>query len=173
MKFTSTLAVIALLGSVSTHKVNSLKRVDTPDGVMFLQRESDGLANGDKTDDKEIQDADDDEDDAENADDTGFVNRFKYVQTKSDVRKGDDGDLENTIEVYKAHLAKPDIATNSKGGERYSDKIANADHADDKDLENEADDKDDVVDENLDPGMRTKAKLAQKKSLAQSTFSLG
>ena len=85
MKFITSLAVLILLGKVSAHKVKSLRRVETPDGVIFLQRESDGLANGDKADDKEVQDVDDHDDDI--VSDTGFVNRFKFAQTKTDLRR--------------------------------------------------------------------------------------
>jgi len=43
-----------------------------------VKRESDGLANGDKADDKEVQDVNDADDDI--VSDTGFVNRFKFAQ---------------------------------------------------------------------------------------------
>ena len=72
MKFTSTLVILALLGTVSTHKAKSLKRVETPDGVIFLLRESDELANGDKLDDIEIEDGEIDDDNDDFVSDTGF-----------------------------------------------------------------------------------------------------
>jgi len=91
-----------------------------------LQRESDGIANGDKADDKEVQDVNDADDDI--VSDTGFTNRFKFSQIR--MLGMDDDDLDNTVKVYKAHLAK-DISKDSKGGVRTSDHIANGDHHED------------------------------------------
>lgn len=49
-----------------------------PSKKTKVKRESDGLANGDKADDKEVQDVNDADDDI--VSDTGFVNRFKFAQ---------------------------------------------------------------------------------------------
>ena len=60
----------------------------------------------------------------------------------------DEDDLQNTVKVYKDHLAK-DISKDSKGGVRTSDHLVSGDHHDDQDLEDENDPRDDIVDENF------------------------
>lgn len=122
-----------------------------------MKRESDELANGDKADDKEVLEEWDVDDDI--VEDSGFVH--KWLQTGSDIRMLDDGDLANTVEVYKAHLKK-DISKDSKGGVRTSDHIANGDHHEDQDLEDERDPRDDVVDENFYNSIKNKKKHLKK-----------
>ena len=86
-----------------------------------MKRESDELANGDKADDKEVLEEWDVEDDV--VEDSGFVH--KWLQTGSDIRMG-----------------------NGYSVTHYSDELANGDSADNKDIHEDEDMNDDVVDIN-------------------------
>ena len=99
-----------------------------------VKRESDTLANGDKADDKEVQDVNDADDDI--VSDTGFVNRFKFAQQKS----------QNMVQ--KKSKVK-----------RESDTLANGDKADDKEVQDVNDADDDIV---SDTGFVNRFKFAQK-----------
>ena len=103
---------------------------DTPYGHLWVQtnsetaRESEELCDGDAADDKEVEDENDEEDDV--VDDSGFVH--KWVQLEDDVAPPEN---HNQILLYK-----------------YSDELANGDSADDRDIHEDEDMNDDVVDIN-------------------------
>ena len=140
MKFS--LAALALIGTASAGFV------DTPYGGVYImtsaQRESDNLANGDKADDKEIQDEYDPDD--EIVDDSGFVH--KWLQTYQQMNMG------NLIQLQNRSPATGDstfhsgmkVYDSSYSPTKYSQELANGDSADDRDIHEDEDMKDDVVD---------------------------
>jgi len=107
LKFGLSLAVLALLGEVSALQLKTL-------------RESDELCDGDRADDRELEDAGDAEDDI--VDDTGFVNQW--------------WDQRELTQLSSALNEKP------------SDEVANGDESENKQLEDEDDKNDDIVDDN-------------------------
>jgi len=145
--------IVSDTGFTNRFKFSQTRSENLAQTKTDLRRESDELANGDKADDKEVLDEWDVDDDV--VEDSGFVH--KWLQTDSQIRMMDDDDLDHTVRVYKAHLAK-DISKDSKGGVRTSDHIANGDHHEDQDLEDERDVRDDVVDENFYTAMKNKKK---------------
>ena len=123
MKYTIvSAAVLALVGQASAGFV------ETPQGDVYLmtsaQRESDYIANADKADDKEVEDEWDPEDDV--VDDTGFVH--KWVQLGA-----------------KINMVSP-ANDNFLQTPKYSNELANGDSADDRDIAEDEDMNDDVVD---------------------------
>ena len=140
MKYT--IATLALIGAASANFV------DTPFGGVYLmtdaQRESDWIANADKADDKEIEDEWDPEDDV--VDDSGFVH--KWVQTGANINMG------NLIQLQTISPATGDstfksgqkVYDSSYQPTKYSQELANGDSADDRDIHEDEDMKDDVVD---------------------------
>lgn len=70
--------IVSDTGFVNRFKFAQQKAQNMAQQKSKVKRESDGLANGDKADDKEVQDVNDADDDI--VSDTGFVNRFKFAQ---------------------------------------------------------------------------------------------
>ena len=140
MKFT--IATLALIGAASADFV------DTPFGGVYImtaaQRESDWIANADKADDKEVEDEWDPEDPI--VDDSGFVH--KWLQTYQQMNMGNsamiqtaspatgDSTFTNGMNVYDSTYAPT----------KYSQQLANGDSADDRDIHEDEDMNDDVVD---------------------------
>ena len=96
-----------------------------------VRKESDEIADGDAADDKEIEDETDPEDPV--VDDHGFVRNYKYLMTESVIARNG-RPIDNQHLMYQVN--------------RYSEEIANGDSADDKDLHEEEDVNDAVVDIN-------------------------
>jgi len=96
------------------------------------QRDSDWLANADKADDKEVEDEFDPDDDI--VQDTGFSHL--WVQTKSKINKQpvSIGELMNLQLAYTPVM--------------YSEELCNGDSADNRDIHEDEDMNDDVVDYN-------------------------
>lgn len=92
--------------------------------MLQIDRESDWIANADKADDKEVEDEWDPEDDV--VDDTGFVH--KWVQLGA-----------------KINMVSP-ANDNFLQTPKYSNELANGDSADDRDIAEDEDMNDDVVD---------------------------
>jgi hypothetical protein len=90
---------------------------------------SNELANGDRSDDKQIEDQDDPEDDI--TDDNGFVNSFK--------RPGDIAQVRRSSRFNLSQMRNRDI---------YSNELANGDKSDDKQIEDQDDPEDDITDDN-------------------------
>jgi len=90
----------------------------------MMQRYSDELANGDKSDDKQLEDVRNPKWDV--ADDVGFVNQWKALNQK------------------KSHSL---VQTFDEEGSP-SDEVANGDESENKQLEDEDDGNDDIVDDN-------------------------
>ena len=142
MKFT--LAALALIGATSA------EFVDTPYGGVYImtsaQRESDHIANADKADDKEVEDEFDPDDPV--VDDSGFVH--KWVQTSQQINMG------NLIQLQQRQRSPATGDSTFKSGQKvydssyqptkYSQELANGDSADDRDIHEDEDMKDDVVD---------------------------
>ena len=112
---------------------------------------SDQLANGDHDDDKELEDEDDPRDMI--VDDDGFVNQFKVTdhQVRQWGREGVQGHKslmqgEEPAEDYSKPGSKP--FHKLWGPEvKYSDTLANGDHHDDKEIEDEDDPRDMITDD--------------------------
>merc|ERR1711990_550275 len=96
---------------------------------------SDEVANGDVSENKQLEDEDDPDDDI--VDDNGFVNAYKesrqYMQTEG---------------VLDGPFTMPTWSGSVHGIPLYSDELANGDSADDKDIHEDSDMNDDVVDSN-------------------------
>jgi len=95
---------------------------------------SNEICDGDSADDKELEDENDPNDDI--ADDNGFVKQW-LVQEKAQIAN-------ITEEAKPKSLAQ----TKSKAQELPSNEICDGDEADDKELEDENDPNDDIVDDN-------------------------
>lgn len=107
LKFGLSLAVLALLGEVSALQLKTL-------------RESDDLCDGDRADDRQLEDAGDPDDDI--VDDDGFVNQWWDQRELTQIQ--------------------------ARLNERPSDEVANGDESENKQLEDEDDKNDDIVDDN-------------------------
>ena len=96
---------------------------------------SDEVANGDRDEDRQLEDEEDPDDDI--VDDNGFVNASKNNR-----------ELMQTQGVLDGPFVMPSFAGSIHGVPLYSDELANGDSADDRDIHNEDDMNDDVVDYN-------------------------
>jgi hypothetical protein len=114
---------------------------------------SDQVANGDADEDKEIQDEDDPRDPI--ADDDGFVNQFKM--NKESVKEWNRDGVQRFAPAKKAALAQGEdgedyskpgtvpLAATWGPGVKYSDQVANGDKDDDKEIQDEDDPRDQIV----------------------------
>ena len=90
---------------------------------------SNEVANGDKSEDKQLEDQDDPDDDI--VDNNGFVNSFK--------RAGDIAQVRRSSRFNLSQMRNRDI---------YSNELANGDKSDDKQIEDQDDPEDDITDDN-------------------------
>jgi hypothetical protein len=112
---------------------------------LKTKKETDDTVDSDKLDD--IRPDADNDDGNDKVDDFGFVNRYKteYMQAHSDIRH------HVMHKHHKHHLHRHPLEDNQNllyRVTKYSDEIANGDSADDKDLHEEHDMNDAVVDYN-------------------------
>jgi len=127
------LAVLALIGSISAEELTigeRLREIQMKKAKFPFATPQDEVANGDRDEDKELEDEDDPNDVI--ADDNGFVNQFKgkggnFVGTNADMRI--------------RHRARFPF-------EKPSDEVANGDRDEDRQVEDEDDPNDDIVDDN-------------------------
>lgn len=107
--------------------------------VAQLKRESEELCDGDKADDKEVEDEWDPSDDI--VDDNGFTRN--WVQLDSQINMGHHHHhKKHNRPSHKRNMQTKYTVT------KYSDELANGDSADNKELHEEEDMADDVVDFN-------------------------